>query len=81
MHEEARRGGGAEEVLELERGRAGGDERDGDRVLEERVHEHDVFLGARAAGPCVNGRSRRARWRTGALTTQLVLIIATISPS
>ena len=44
MHEQARRLGCAEEVLELERGRPRRDERDRDGVLEQRMDEHAVLL-------------------------------------
>ena len=44
MYEETRRFRGPEEVLELERGRAGRDERDGDCSSEACVDESDVFL-------------------------------------
>ena len=46
MYEETRRFRGPEEVLELERGRAGRDERDGDSSSKACVDQSDVFLAS-----------------------------------
>ena len=48
MYEETRRFRGPEEVLELERGRAGRYERDGDCSSEACINESDVFLASSA---------------------------------
>ena len=48
MYEETRRFRGPEEVLELERGRAGRYERDGDCSSEACIDECDVFLASSA---------------------------------